>query len=45
MLILYLVAQEAELAWIVGSFSLYFIALGVTWILIGWKRRRAARAG
>jgi hypothetical protein len=44
-LILYLVNQEADQPWLVGSFSLYFIALGVTWILIGWKRRRAAGAG
>jgi hypothetical protein len=44
LLILYLVNQQTDAAW-VGSFSLYFIALGVTWVLIGLVRRRAARLG
>lgn len=43
LLILYLVNQESGTAWLVGSFSLYFIAVGVTWILIGLTRRRATR--
>jgi MYXO-CTERM domain-containing protein len=44
LLILYLVNQLADLAWVVGSFSLYFIALGATWVLIGLRRRMAAGA-
>ena len=44
-LILYLVNQSANESWMVGSFSLYFIALGVTWVLTGLSRRRATRAG
>jgi uncharacterized membrane protein HdeD (DUF308 family) len=45
LLILYLVNQESTQTWMVAIFSLYFTALGVTWILIGLKRRRATRAG
>jgi hypothetical protein len=45
LLILYLVNQESGTAWLVGSFSLYFIAVGVTWVLIGLIRRRATRTG
>jgi hypothetical protein len=44
LLVLYLVAQQSDSAW-VRSFSLYFIALGVTWVLIGLRRRQATRAG
>jgi hypothetical protein len=45
LLILYLVNQESATAWLVGSFSVYFIAVGVTWVLIGLIRRRATRTG
>ncbi len=44
LLILYLVNQQADSA-LVPSFSLYFIALGATWVFIGLRRRRAALAG
>jgi hypothetical protein len=44
LLILYFVAQQWDLA-LVRGFSLYFIALGVTWVLIGLSRRRATRVG
>jgi uncharacterized membrane protein HdeD (DUF308 family) len=44
LLVLYLVAQESDSAW-VRSFSLYFIAVGVTWVLIGLRRQRATPAG
>jgi hypothetical protein len=44
LLILYLVNQQADSA-LVLSFSLYFIALGATWVFIGLRRRRAALAG
>jgi hypothetical protein len=41
-LILILVNQQTDAAW-VAIFSLYFIAVGVTWVLIGLARRRATR--
>ena len=44
LLILYLVNQQTDSA-LVLSFSLYFIALGATWVFIGLRRRRAALAG
>jgi peptidoglycan/LPS O-acetylase OafA/YrhL len=45
LLILYLVNQQSDSAWWVSSFSVYFIALGVTWILIGLRRRGAPGTG
>jgi hypothetical protein len=45
LLILFLVKQQAPGIAVVASFSLYFIAFGVIWVLIGLGRRRAARAG
>jgi hypothetical protein len=43
LLIYYLVNREAVVAWVVGGFSVYFIALGVTWGLNGLSRRKATR--
>jgi hypothetical protein len=40
LLILYFVNQQSDSALLV-SFSLYFIALGVTWVFIGIRRRGA----
>jgi uncharacterized membrane protein HdeD (DUF308 family) len=44
LLVLYLVNQQSDSALLL-SFSLYFIALGVTWVFIGLRRRGATRAG
>jgi hypothetical protein len=43
LVILYLVNQQTDSALLL-SFSLYFIALGATWVFIGLRRRRAAHA-
>jgi Caspase domain len=42
-LIIYIVNQQSS--GLVVAFSLYFVALGAVWVLIGLVRRRAVRAG